>query len=339
MYSEPELTQPVDLCDARGHLNPQAVGWSRQPLHHCNLKGHALRKKRWNYWCITNPECLFSLTLSDIDYMGLPFVYLLDFASKKFVEKTLMHPFGAGCHLPDDVGQDAVYKGKAMPISFIYEQGSVHITASADDFGGERLEADCRVHLPAGHETLNVVIPWGKDRFQFTSKQHCLPVEGYVKLGDRHYNFDPQNTFACLDFGSGIWRYQSFWNWGGFSQRLADGRTISANMGAGWTDGTGMNENGICLHGRLSKISEDLCFGYDTKNYMAAWQVKTKETDRINLQFTPFFERIAKTDIALIRSEVHQMIGTYTGTLTVDGGEVVTVENAIGWAEDHQARW
>ena len=75
MLQEKELTTPVDLCLPNGRLNPQAVGWSRQPLQNCRLYGHPLRKKRWNYWCITSPTHLFSVTLSDVDYAGLPFVY------------------------------------------------------------------------------------------------------------------------------------------------------------------------------------------------------------------------------------------------------------------------
>ena len=44
---EPEIIEPVNLCDPEGNLNPEAVGWSRHPLHHCNLRGHWPRKKRW----------------------------------------------------------------------------------------------------------------------------------------------------------------------------------------------------------------------------------------------------------------------------------------------------
>jgi len=53
VYDEAELKEPVDLCLQGGKLNRQAVGWARQPLHNCNLSGKPLRKKRWNYWCIT----------------------------------------------------------------------------------------------------------------------------------------------------------------------------------------------------------------------------------------------------------------------------------------------
>jgi hypothetical protein len=72
---------------------------------------------------------------------------------------------------------------------------------------------------------------------------------------------------------------------------------------------------------------------------MKPWQLKTTLTDRVNLTFTPFFERVARSNVLVVRSEVHQMIGRFTGTVTPDGGEPVEVKDVIGWAEDHHARW
>ncbi|MBI2724214.1 MAG: hypothetical protein HYX50_04035 [Chloroflexi bacterium] len=43
---ERELTEAVTLCDDGGRLRPDAVGWSRRPLHTCNVSGHTPRKKR-----------------------------------------------------------------------------------------------------------------------------------------------------------------------------------------------------------------------------------------------------------------------------------------------------
>ncbi len=338
-YHEPELTHPVDLCDAHGDLNPEAVGWSRHPLHHCNLRGHWLRKKRWNYWAVVSPTHLFSVTLSDVDYLGLPFIYLLDFKTKAFSEKTLLKPFGAGCHLPPEVHADVNYEDPAMPIQMNYTNSGIRLSVTCPDFEGKPLQVDLLVHQPDGHESLNVVIPWSRKRFQFTSKQNTLPTEGRVEWGDETISFDQENTFACLDFGRGVWPFESFWNWSSFSTRLADGRPVGVNLGAGWTDDTGMNENGLCVDGKLIKLSEDLRFTYDKAHFMAPWHLETTITNRVDLIFTPFFERVAKTDALVIKSEVHQMIGTFEGMLRTDDGEAIPIMDAIGWAEDHHAKW
>ncbi len=49
-----EITSAVPLCTASGRLNPEAVGWSRRPVHTANLRGWG-RTKRWEYWGIVTP--------------------------------------------------------------------------------------------------------------------------------------------------------------------------------------------------------------------------------------------------------------------------------------------
>jgi hypothetical protein len=263
----------------------------------------------------------------------------LDFESKAFAEKTLLKPFGTGIDLPPAVDADVIYNDPDMPMSMIQNEQGVRLKIGCPDFDGKPLAVDLQVFVPEGHETLNVVIPWSEKRFQFTSKQNTLPAEGTIHWGEETIAFERAETFACLDFGRGIWPFECFWNWSSFSTRLPDGRTVGVNLGAGWTDDTGMNENGLCIEGKLLKLSEDVAFEYNSDDYMAPWRLKTTVSDRVNLQFEPFFERVAKTDALVISSEVHQMIGRFHGTLKTDAGETIQIDDAIGWAEDHNARW
>lgn len=89
----------------------------------------------------------------------------------------------------------------------------------------------------------------------------------------------------------------------------------------------------------LHKIHEDINWEYDVDDYMKPWRLTTKGSDRVNLTFTPLFERIAATDVKIIQSRVHQMIGHFDGTVIGDHGEVVEIKQMIGWAEDHMAKW
>lgn len=335
---EIELFQPVQLCTSTGQLRPESIGFSRTPLHACNLSGHWPRKKKWNYWCITTPDWLFSITLSNIDYMGLAFAYFLDFGSRQFTEQTVMNPFGMGFEMPPGVNQSISFHHDSLQVAFNEAADGIQILAKSPNFGGKQLEADLKIHRPAGHETLNVVIPWNPDCFQFTSKQNCLPCEGTIMLGADRYTAQADQSFACLDFGRGIWPYRGFWNWASFSG-IQNGRSVGVNLGGGWTDGTGLTENGILVDGKLTKLAEDMVFTYDTGNFMGPWKLHTRETDRVNLDFIPFYERVAKTNALVVKSEVHQMIGRFNGILCPDQGEPVVVKDMIGWAEDHHARW
>jgi hypothetical protein len=337
MNQELELTSPVDLCLPDGRINPAAIGWSRKPLHRCNLHGRFPRKKRWNYWAITTETHLFSVTITNLDYAGLVFVYYADFAARQLTEVTKIIPLGRGCHLPEQVAADVHYSGSGMQAAMEQTDGSVRLSVVLADFEGRPLTAQFAITIPPQHETLNVVVPWDERTFQFTSKQNTLPAEGSVTIGGQETRFSRPQSFACLDYGRGIWPRDCRWNWGSASGRQ-NGRTIGLNLGGQWTDGTGSTENGVCVDGRLSKLSEDLTWQYDKSDFMRPWRIMGTKTG-IDLTFTPFMERVAASNLWLIRSEVHQMFGHYNGHFTTADGERITVDNLIGWAEDHIARW
>ncbi len=331
-----ELTEPVLLCDTRGRLNPAAVGWSRHPLHQSNLRGAWPRKKRWNYWAITTERHLFSVTLSHLDYLGMAFAYYLDFETGSFIEQTVSTPFGQGFFLPEAVEGELRFQGKDLSIMMSDERSIARLAVTSRSFKGQPMLADLAVERPAGHETLNVVVPWSDSRFQYTSKQEALPTRGSVKLGDQIISFD--GGFACLDFGRGIWPYKGFWNWAAGSG-MQNGRAVGLNLGGGWTDGTGQNENGFVVDGRLTKVHEDLIFEYDPRDFMRPWRIRTRGSAQVDLEFHPFFERVARTDALILFSEVHQMIGRFSGQIVTEAGERLEIKELVGWAEEHKARW
>jgi hypothetical protein len=331
---EPELTAPIDLCDARGNLNPPAVGFSRRPVHRCNLGGHAFRKKRWSYWAVTNGRYVLSATIADVDYLGLGSVYFIDLEKSVMMERTVTWPFRAA-PLSERVHDYSRFEDKRLLVELDDNGELAGIRAHAVSFGGKPLEVDIAITRPAGHETLNVVIPWSHDRFQFTSKQNTLPASGTVRIGDEEFTFGAKDSFAVLDYGRGIWKYNTFWNWGAGSG-VCNGRTVGLNLGGGWTDGTGMTENGVCIDGRLHKVHEDLRWEYDTDDFMKPWRVLS---DRVDLALEPIFERVTRTNLWVLRTEVHQVFGHFRGTVVDDDGNRVAADGILGWVEQQDARW
>lgn len=336
-YSSPEIVAPVDLCTRGGLLNPGAVGWSRQPLHRCNLSGHWPRKKRWDYWCITTPSFAFSTTIASVDYMGLASAYLIDFDALRCYEETYVTPIGRGVRHGEYVNGDAAFDAGNVSLRFGSDAGGAQLGVRWPGFAKMGLEASIEVMRPSGHETLNVVVPWDAHRFQFTSKQTALPASGHVALGTRRYKVSGGNAFACLDFGRGIWPYRTAWNWASCAARSGSD-LVTLNVGAKWTDGTGATENGIGLNGRLSKIQLPVRVEYDRTDFMRPWRLIGEEADGMELDFVPFFDHKSHTNLLILRSDVHQLFGRFTGRVRVGGRDVV-LEESIGWAEEHIARW
>lgn len=337
-HAENEILQPTPLCDKKGNLNPAAIGYAKQPLIQCNLSGHFMRKKKWNYWCVYGEDILFSATISHLDYAVVCFVYVLEYETQRFYEKTTTLLLGNKIKMPEHVLESLKFSNSEMSIRMTYLNNETHLSVAIPNFDNETLHAELTIHHPNDDESLNVVVPWNRQTFQFTAKHHTLPTTGIVKIGDKRFVFNEEESFAVLDYGRGVWPRSATWNWGMASQRVRDKR-IGLNFGGKWTDGTGMTENAVFVNGKMTKIHEDILFNYDRNNFMKPWEITTKFSDQIQLTFSPFFERIATTDAKFIASEVHQMFGYYNGKVYLENGDLLTVKQLLGSVEEHIAKW
>jgi hypothetical protein len=345
-----ELTQPSPLLAVDGQLTQ--VGWSRQPLLDCNLENarfyslrflQRFRIKRWDYYGFTTPDHFFSATLADLGYAGQVFIYLIDFTSGKCHEATLTLPFARGIAIPrNSTAGDSTFDNGKVRLAFRHQENATDISVVWPQFAGKDLTADMRLRLKPDHESMTIVIPMSSTRsrgrrFYYNRKINCLPAEGHLTWGVDRIEFKPTNTLGNLDWGRGIWDYRSFWVWASASGFLPDGRTVGLNLGFGFGDTSKATENALILNGRMHKLGQ-VDFHYSSQNFTQPWKMASPD-GRLDLEFTPFIARVAKANLLLITSEVHQMFGRYRGTATADTGEVIQIDGLVGWAEEHHAHW
>jgi hypothetical protein len=203
--------------------------------------------------------------------------------------------------------------------------------------GGDEVAADLVVERAPGHESLNVVVPWTATRFQCNSKHAALPCRGEVRAGERRYRFDPETGFAVQDWGRGVWPYRSFWNWGVATGR-AKGALLGVNFGAKWTTGTGANENGILVDGRLTKVMEDLVWEYDARAWRKPWRVVAPHSGAIDLVLEPVAAHTPRLDLGVLATGGVCAFGRWRGVVRAEGREH-RVEGLVGWAEEFAHRW
>jgi hypothetical protein len=340
------ITKPGPLLKQNGELSIK--GWSPQPLLDSNLENvnfytlkflQPLRMKRWDYYGLTTKTHYFSFTISDIGYLGMVFAYVIDFETLKMHEETLALPLARGVKLPRN-SQDGVsdYRNENVRLTFSTTNDQRKISVDWKNFqDGKNLLAEFKLAHPAGHESMNLVIPIDKRRFYFNRKINCLPVNGLVEYLGQRYELTPDTALGNLDWGRGVWAYDSFWVWASASGFTSEMDQIGLNMGYGFGDTSAATENAFILNGKIHKLGK-LEFLYDSKNFMLPWTM-TSDDDRLQLVFTPFLNRPAKTDVKLLYSEVHQMFGKYSGKLVTDDGKVIEIEDLVGFAEEHHARW
>jgi hypothetical protein len=338
---ERELVDPVDLCIPDGsRLNPDARGWSRRPLHRANLLGEHGRNKRWDYWAVLAGDLVVSTVYADVDHFGLADVWWADLTTDR--------SGGAGAlvaadevSLPDRCGTE--------PLGLTREDLAIRITDDADGThlvvhwreGGGRLgDLDVVVALPAGHESLNVVIPWDDSTFNFTSKHQARPATGTLTVADERWEVggDAGDAWGVLDVGRGRWPSTIAWNWGGGAGRSGD-RVIGLQFGAKWTEGSGFTENGFLVDGRLTKVGRELDWQYQWDDPMAPWRI-TDPDGQLDVTLTPRYDKHTKVgDDGGFGSETHQVFGTFAGTVRTDDGHTYPFEALQGFAEEARQRW
>jgi hypothetical protein len=341
-YVERELTKPVDLCDEQGLLNPDAIGWSRIPLHRLNLSGNWPHKKKWNWWDIISPRFNFMFLIANIDYLGLAVSSFADFETKESFMSLVVPPLGRGCDMPEYVEEDISFDNGKTRMSMLYRGEEIKVDYHGKCLGGEKISADLVIHKPKDHETLNVVIPWTRERFNFTSKQNTMPTEGTVTVGGKRYVMDPEDCHAVQDFCRGMWPYRTFWNWAVCSGKQGKDM-IGFNMGAKWTTGTGYNENGICYNGKLYKVMEDVKWEYDIKTPKKPWRIRTEHSDMVDVTLTPVIssdDTLHKLNLGMLSLYGISGHGHWSGTLKLDGKTIKLEDsNLMGWAEECGFKW
>lgn len=341
-----ELTQPGPLLQPDGSLSQ--VGWARQPVLDCNLESarfyalrplQRLRVKRWDYYAVFTPHRFFSATIADLGYAGNIFVYTLDFQTGDLHEEGLVIPLSKGIELPRNSTEgDSRFADQRVRLHFGLLPDKRHLSVSWPAFhDGRGIQAEIDLQTPPGSESMNIVIPIGKKRFYWNRKINCLPASGHVKYGDLTETLDPKTCLGSLDWGRGVWEYQSFWNWASASGFLPDGRTLGLNLGCGFGDLSAATENAVILDNRIHKLDR-VEFDYASGDYMKPWHF-TDNQGRLDLTFTPFKDRTATTNLGIIFSEVHQMFGRYNGQVITDEGQQIKVRDLVGFAEEHHARW
>lgn len=329
MTTEREITDVVDLAHGR-RLNPDAVGWSRSPLHRTHIGGWG-RTKRWEYWGVVTDRFVVGVTVADLDYLTNSALYVFDRESGVVIARDGIRPLG-GAGLSDEPGDGAVDAGAGLGptrVNVLIDDREGHTAIRADATG---IALDLAVTRP-GHDSLAVVVPWTEKRYQYTLKDLANPVTGTIVIGGKAH--DLGTGWAVLDRGRGRWRYANTWNWGAGSG-VVDGSTRAIQVGGKWTDGTGSTENGVLVDGRMHKISEDLRWEYDPARPAAPWRVRG---ERLDATLTPFHRRRAITEAGVIAVKTLQAFGTWHGHAVLDDGTTVSLDGLIGWAEESRNRW
>lgn len=345
--NQKEITKTTPLHDDRGHLALE--GWARFPYWQYDRKRvHAswLRIKEWDYYYVLSPDLKrgFSMTFSDLGYLGLMAVCWLDFENNSYTQIDDLVPLTRGkLGLAANPDEGTVhFKSSKMELSMEVKDGKRTLSFSSTVLETKRGEKGISGKLilrqPQDLESINIATSWAENRkaFYYNRKINCMPAEGSVTVGTNQYQFKPDRDSGTIDWGRGNWTYRNRWYWSSCSGQL-DGNPFGFNLGYGFSDRTPASENAVFYKNKLHKLGE-VEFHFNPEDYTQPWTC-TSSDDRLSLDFVPCVDRASSTNFILLKSQQHQVFGYFSGKIILDDGQVLQLDRFLGFAEDVLNWW
>ncbi len=339
-----EVTAVQPLLKEDGSL--REPGWSRQLYQvydRRQIKAPTFRIKEWDYYLVLNPQFAAAFTISDDGYIGLQSVSLLDFGTAPWEHtETLLGAFPMGkLRLPSTSREGCTtYRDKRLKMQFRADPQSHErrILCEFRNFHqGQTLTCDIRLAQPP-MDTMVIATPWAnkKTAFYYNQKINCMRAEGTLTWGEHRYTFSPEDSFATLDWGRGVWTYDNRWYWGS-GNGLVDGRLFGFNIGYGFGDTSAASENILFYDGVGHKL-DDVTFHIPGDSYTKPWTFSSSD-GRFEMDFVPVLDRAARTNALFIETDQHQVFGRMSGKAVLDDGTVLEIKDLMCFAEDVHNRY
>ncbi len=338
-----EITASGDLLTTEGRL--REPGWSRRALLRWDpSRVHdRARLREWDFFTIMSEEAAVNLTLTDLGFAQVCAVSLVDFASGKKTETSVLKGF------PRDVfslssgveGVASFTKQDAPAPSMRFEttadRSLITIDIAASPLG-EAAKGAFTIHRRPSMPYLSLATPFADDPHLFFYEQKIpgMTAEGTLTIAGRTYSFATARTTAVMDWGRGAWPSEVTWRWAGASGDIA-GASFAFNFGEGFGDATAGTEN-LVVHADVAHKLAEVDWSYDRDHPERDWTFRARD-GRLSLTLRPIAVETGGLDLGAKHSRLRKAYGRYAGDIKLDDGRVVRLDGLLGFAEEMEIVW
>lgn len=341
MNKQVEITEETPLLTKEGLVN--APGYCKRNLfvYDRELARPKWRRKEWEFYQIYNENYFLQLLFANISIGAFGTATYVDMKTGKRYTNTSIAVGTRNRFVPPANGD--------RPYRFSYNHGKVSMTFDVRETEriltfdtvaeGQPFRGEILLSVLPGQESITIATPFKKPgRFFLTQKLNCMPVGGYFEVGGRKIEPDPQNTFAVLDWGRGVWPYKNTWYWGNGSQYI-DGKLFGFEITWGFGDEENATETALFYDGKCHKIGRVDVEKNPKGNWMEPW-VFHSEDGRFEMTMTPMFDNVTgKIVLGLLGANCHQVFGKWNGKVVLDDGKVLEIKDMFAACEREENCW
>ncbi len=306
--------------------------------------GRLKKHKRWVYSFIATPEVLTLQAVADLGYSSNAFILVADLAQGRVIyDHSMLGSPRPLVHVSD-------YPAEGVEASYRYPRVKMHTSrafgaeryhietthAGSRPLGAPRLKLSADLLAAGAPPPITVVAPVdGGGVVNVTQKHAALLSFGSLEVNGRTFSLD--GGVGGFDYTNGYLARHTAWRWAFACGRLGDGSPFAFNLVEGFNETRDdVNENALWFRGRLSPLGRAR-FTFDRHDPQKPWHVRTTD-GALDATFTPIGLHREERDLKFARSFFIQPVGTFAGTLKLDG-RTVAFEQVPGVTEDQDILW
>ncbi|AVT48388.1 DUF2804 domain-containing protein [Shewanella baltica] len=287
--------------------------------------------KQFQFVSLVTPRYVLGIALADIAYVGSAFCYLYDIKTNTLTQLDWLKPLRFGYQMTPSPAEGKSRIGrKGAQLSFEIVEGGWRLIIDT-----KNIQADVTLHSAPLSLPMAMCSPTGYNGWTYTQKHNGLTVKGSLIVA--HEPQPLNHALAGYDFSAGYMRRDTSWRWASINARIHEG-IMGLNLAAGVNE-TGATENVFWINGERHLLGP-VQFEFDRHATLGAevWRVYS-QNGQVDLQFAARNCRSEKRNLLLLKSNFRQFIGHFSGTITDNQGRSYQLNNVLGLAEDHYARW
>lgn len=285
----------------------------------------ALREKTWFYVSIANEKIVLAAAVIDVGWSMSAFAYLFDRQKRELVAdlNAVGPPFFSGDVARSPMG-GAHFNLPGLQVELKQQAGRLDLWVNS-----RKLEVRATLDLDRAAPALVAISPVPGGIVGCTQKTSTVPVHsGFATAGD--HSVDLGGAWGAVDYSCGLLARETQWRWASAAGVDPSGKPVGLNL----TTGFNAQEDVVWVGNEVFPVGPAR-LEFDTP--LETWRVTTGD-GRVDLKFEPEGHRAQNTNLVFAKSIYTQPIGSFTGTVRTDGGDV-RFERVPGVTEVHLAKW
>ncbi len=296
-----------------------------------------LREKKWLWLGVFKKDFFAGFGIVNTGYIGEVFAFCVSATDQAFQ---------TGWRVP--FGLTLKYNGSLSKLVAKAKTGSRSVRFIADsqnrfNFRFEREDFKANLEFTQNVSPVAVLGDWGRvTNLAATQKAVSLSVQGEIEYPGKKVIFSPTDSFGAVDLSWGLFPYRTQWQWACVAGLNMDGKRIGLNLCEGTYEqsschkfaDSGFSENVLWVDG----VPESLdIVRFEREG--SGGKIQSTKSKKVDLTFEKVNFREHRVDLGVVRSNLKQNFGHFSGTVEDFSGRKLSIYKIPGVWEEHDALW